>query len=284
MAITPVDLSVTNITPTSVRLNWVAVALNPLQALINSLFGSAEQGAFYIPMPVVLGAQSLFQDSEGTVPVTADGDPVGLMIDQSGNGYHAIQTVSAYRLIYRTDGTLNWLENSGTGQFIKTGDIDFTGTNKLTAVTGLRKENDENTGAVFEFGPEITSSDGSFLLLAPSNNGDNSYRAFSRGTVLRYTGTGPFAEPPDTAVISMLSDIAQPVLTLRRNGAVVESNTGSQGTGNYGNYALTIGARANEDQSLNGKIYSIVIRGAQTNSADLDSLEQYTARLAGVTL
>ena len=57
--------------------------LDSLSNLITSLFSAGEQGAFYIPRPVVNGVQSLFQDAAGTTPVTADGDPVGLMLDQS---------------------------------------------------------------------------------------------------------------------------------------------------------------------------------------------------------
>lgn len=34
---------------------------------------------------------TLFQDVAGTVPVTKDGDPVGLIRDKSGNGNHATQ-------------------------------------------------------------------------------------------------------------------------------------------------------------------------------------------------
>ena len=104
MAVTPVDLSVTNITATSVRLNWVAV--DALQALINSLFGAGEQGAIYIPMPIVLGTQALFQDSAGTVPVTADGDPIGLMQDKSGNNNHASQAVSSERMLHKETNSL----------------------------------------------------------------------------------------------------------------------------------------------------------------------------------
>jgi len=75
---------------------------DPLAALIAQLFGNAEQGAFYIPRPIVNGVQSLFQDSAGTVPVTSDGDPAGAMIDQSGNEHTAVQTISAARPTYNT--------------------------------------------------------------------------------------------------------------------------------------------------------------------------------------
>lgn len=40
---------------------------------------------------------SLYQDSAGTIPVTMDGQPVGMILDLSGNGNHAIQTNNLYR-------------------------------------------------------------------------------------------------------------------------------------------------------------------------------------------
>lgn len=73
------------------------------------LFQNGEQGAWYDPSDL----STLFQDAAGTTPVTADGDPVGLMLDKSGNGNHATQAVAASRPIYRTDGTLHWLEGDG---------------------------------------------------------------------------------------------------------------------------------------------------------------------------
>ena len=45
---------------------------------------------------------TLFQDAAGTIPVTAVGQPVGKILDKSGNGYHATQPITASRptLIY----------------------------------------------------------------------------------------------------------------------------------------------------------------------------------------
>jgi len=83
----------------SIRSSFGLDIVDKLRAIITSLFNSNEQGAIYIPKPIVNGAQALFQDSAGTVPVTADGDPVGLMIDQSGNTNPATQSVSADRTL-----------------------------------------------------------------------------------------------------------------------------------------------------------------------------------------
>ena len=76
--------------------------IDNLNAPLTSLFSAGEQGAIYIPKPVVNGVQSLFQDSAGTAAVTADGDPVGLVIDQSGNGNSAAQSTSSARPTYKT--------------------------------------------------------------------------------------------------------------------------------------------------------------------------------------
>lgn len=86
---------------------------NPLLGLMLSLYGNGEQGAFYVPKPQVLGQQVLFQDAAGTVPVEDDGDPVGLMIDLSGNDNHAAQEMSGSRPVYKTDGDKHWLEGDG---------------------------------------------------------------------------------------------------------------------------------------------------------------------------
>ena len=60
------------------------------------LFANGEAGAWYDPSDL----STLFQDSAGTTPVTASGDPVGLMLDKSGNGINASQAVSASRPTY----------------------------------------------------------------------------------------------------------------------------------------------------------------------------------------
>lgn len=45
----------------------------------SQLFSEGQQGAWYDPSDLA----TLFQDAAGTIPVTSDGDPVGLMLDRS---------------------------------------------------------------------------------------------------------------------------------------------------------------------------------------------------------
>ena len=80
---------------------------------IAGLYGAGEQGVWYDPSDTT----TLFQDSAGTTPVTASGQPVGLMLDKSGRGNHATQPTAASRPIYRrgdSRGVVNQLLNTET--------------------------------------------------------------------------------------------------------------------------------------------------------------------------
>lgn len=83
-----------------------------------SMFTSGLQGAWYDPSDM----STLFQDSGGTSPVTAMEQPVGLMLDKSGRGNHAIQPTAINRpvlsarvnLLTKTeDFTQSWLADPG---------------------------------------------------------------------------------------------------------------------------------------------------------------------------
>ncbi|MBY5974947.1 hypothetical protein KUV28_21520, partial [Ferrimonas balearica] len=52
-------------------------ATSPLASLLASLYGSGEQGAFYLPDDT-----TCFQDAAATIPA-GEGDPVGFMLDNS---------------------------------------------------------------------------------------------------------------------------------------------------------------------------------------------------------
>lgn len=81
------------------------------------MFAGGEIGAVYD----ISDTATLFQDIGGTVPATADGDPVALVVDKRASGYNARQTDTSKRPIYRTDGIHHWLESDGTQYLTITG-------------------------------------------------------------------------------------------------------------------------------------------------------------------
>ena len=73
-------------------------------------------GALYAPSVL----SSLYQDAAGTLPVTAPGQPVGLMRDLSGNGHHVSQTTTTARPLYQIIGGFPCVVGDGVDDFLRT--------------------------------------------------------------------------------------------------------------------------------------------------------------------
>jgi hypothetical protein len=64
----------------------------PLPQVVRQIV-QRDNGAWFDPEDM----STLYQDAAGTIPVTAVGQPVGLVLDKSGNGNHATQPITAAR-------------------------------------------------------------------------------------------------------------------------------------------------------------------------------------------
>ena len=71
---------------------------------------------------------------------------------------------------------------------------------------------------------------------------------------------------------------------MRIGGNNIVSSSTDQGTGNYGNYPLYIGARAGTSLFFNGRLYQLVIRGATTSDLLIASTEAFVANKTGTKL
>lgn len=232
---------------------------------VAALFASGEQGAWYEPS---LTNSTLFQDSAGTTPVTAVGQPVGRMLDKSGRGNTATQPTAINRPVLQIDGNGKYyLAFNGTNSWMSTGSIDFTGTDKMTVVAGVRKLSDV-TNIVAELSANITVNNGSFYLITPTQ-----VSFASRGTSSSSTNS-TFAAPI-TKVLSASMDISGPLISMRADGTVVATSLSSQGTGSYGNYPLYIGARGGTSLFFNGQLYGLIVRGALSTTPQIASAERF---------
>jgi hypothetical protein len=81
---------------------------------------------------------------------------------------------------------------------------------------------------------------------------------------------------PLTTVATGLGDISGDSVSIRINGTLSAADTTTdQGTGNYGNYPLYIGRRAGTSLPFNGRLYSLIVRGAQSTDAQIASTETW---------
>jgi hypothetical protein len=171
----------------------------------------------------------------------------------------------------RADGTDDGYETAGN--------VDFSGTNKVTVFAAVRKRSDSLTQTVVELSVNSDTNNGSFWLRAPAASGANSYRFTSRGTSTQSAGTGAFAPAPDIAIVTSEADISSPFVRLRRNGTLIEQVTASQGTGNYGNYQMFLCARAGTSNLLNGDIFALIIAGGSYPLSTIQRVERLLSRI-----
>lgn len=230
-----------------------------------TLFASGEQGVWYDPSDF----STMFQDSAGTTPVTAVGDPVGKILDKSGRGNHASQSTSASRPVLQQDsGGRYYLSFDGTDDSLATSSIT-PGVDKAQVFAGARKLSDAATGIICEFSPTIATNAGSFYLATHDSLGAE-WSASARGDAAATTNQRAYNTTlsPDTAVISATLDIAGDLSTLRRNGVAGTSGTGDKGLGNFGSYPLYIGRRGGSTLPFKGRIYGLIVRFSSANLSD----------------
>jgi hypothetical protein len=235
-----------------------------------SLFSAGQIGGWYDPSD----RNTLFQDSAGTTPVTAAGQPVGRILDKSGRGNHATQTTAGSRPLYQIDGNGRpYLSFDGVDDFLVTPTIT-PGTDKSQVFTGLRKLSDAATGMVVETSNNFNSNAGSVAIQAPNGTLPR-YSFTSRGTgIATATATG-FAAPI-TSVVTGIGEIATDTSILRVNGVQVVSSAVDQGTGNYLAYPMYIGRRAGTLLPFNGYLYGLIVRfGPNLDAGTISATETW---------
>jgi hypothetical protein len=180
---------------------------------------------------------------------------------------------------YDTTGFLPYVAFNGTNSCMTTNSIDFTATDKMTVFAGVRKLSGTPTGVMYELSANTNTNNGTFYAAAPLNNATD-YGWVSKGTVQGFvTPTGYTA--PRTDVLTAIGDISGDVATLRVNGVQAATSGGDQGTGNYGNYPLFIGARDQTSFYLNGWLTSLIGRGAATSAGQISATETWVNSKTG---
>jgi hypothetical protein len=206
---------------------------------------------------------------------TADLRPASQATGLIGPTYQRVVDAATYDAV----GFLPYLEFDGIDDSMSTGSIDFTATDKMTVWAGVRKLQDATYPCIAELSANLETNNSSFALF--SGNGSAPADApewnwASKGTVkANVATTGSLYKAPITSVLTGIGNISGDVATLRVNGVQAATNTGDQGTGNYGNYPIYIGARGGTNLYFTGWLTSLIVRGAQSTQGQIEATESW---------
>ena len=250
--------------------------------LIQSLFANNEQGFFYDPNDL----STMYQDVSGTNPVTVAGQPVGLILDKSGRNNHARQTNSASRPILRKNAVTGayYLEFDGSDDFLRTNNINFTATDKVSLFAGVRKLSDVSVASVVCLTETPISSQGTFEFYTPQTNGSEGLAYYSRGATTKSTVITTGFKSPSSFVLSAKTDISSNSTTVKINSSIFPPAGTGLGGGYFGNHPLYIGRRGGISLPFNGHIYGLIGIGKLTSDSETIALEKELAKRTGVTL
>jgi hypothetical protein len=153
--------------------------------------------------------------------------------------------------------------------------INFSYTDEMTVIGGLRKTSDASVGVYCETRGNLPV--GGWYVAAPNSTGDT-YGIGSRGSGTGQTQTYSGFASPHTAIITFLGDIAGSSASARINGVQQFVDTDSQGTGNYGNHIIDFYARNNSSLYWTGFDFGTLIFGKAMSTYSVQKYENFIAK------
>jgi hypothetical protein len=216
-----------------------------------------------------------FTATAGTLVVTVTGSVLTADIRPTNQtttlpAYQSVVTSSSYDTV----GFPQYLKYNGSSSALSTASINFTATAQMSVFSGLRKLSDAAAGYAIELSVNSTSNSGAFYLSAPDSAAAN-FGAGSGGTTFVSGASASSFLAPTTQTTQILANISAPSLNLYLNNASVLSSTSTQGTGNYGNYAMYFGRRAGTSAPFNGQEYQTIIVGKTLTATQIANTETY---------
>ena len=241
----------------------------------SSLFENSEDGAVYD----VSLASSLFQERTGASATTPAGvgDPVGTILDQSGNGNHAVAPSDAARpLLQRDSNNKLYLDFDGTDDYFDTNYDVASGTTDLLLSASAKR--DETSGIRNVLGSRDSTSERAYIATSSSDG----FVGWEDATDTSST----FAPSTDKFVFVVQG--SDNSFTAYGDGTVSNSGT-STGTPTFTSttnvYLGTFNDAGTPSTGYwNGRIYGASVIDRELTGTERDRLERWLADKAGINL
>ena len=235
------------------------------------LFGAGEQGGWYD----VSDMSTLFQDAAGTTPVTAVEQPVGRILDLSERGNHATQATTTKRPTLKQDANgCYYLSFDGVDDAMQTGNINLTSTDKMTVWAGVNSSVSQDGTRLGTILLHPDTGFSSFTLNSPYAASNLAFGA-TTNSAQALAATTATSALNNNAVLTGAGDLLGRTAHLRVNGLPLTSATAASGGGNFRSGPLYIGWQVIANRHFNGRLYSLIVRGAQSSLSQIEAAERY---------
>ncbi|MFN4062324.1 MAG: SGNH/GDSL hydrolase family protein [Paracoccus hibiscisoli] len=222
-----------------------------------------------------------FQDSAGTLPVTAEGQRIRCWIAQDGTRWVQPGADSAAPVAGRFPNGEWGALFSGAQWLVSQAAFDLSGQTQAALFIGARKTSDATNGVLIEQGPNATTAPG-FNIFAPA--GTIEYRQWLRvgtsNTSLSFD-SDTYAAPHTAMLSGMFTTGAEQIA--RVNG-IQQTTTAPAGT--LVSDVIYLGARAGANSFFNGIVGPVILRGGPLpDAAAVATIEQIiTAKMTQASM
>jgi hypothetical protein len=235
-------------------------------------FMKGRAGAFYTPdNPNTLRSSR----TSGAFGGLSASSLVGTMLDVSRGatstsdpGCHQVAPSDAARPVleaFAGTGPLSARFNGTDRSMGSLTTLDLTSTDEVTVIAAVRSLADGANQVIAELSASVSTNNGAWRLLRTSVN---AYSFDSKGTTLRTAVTDAFGQP-DTALLIARAKISDLRTAIARNRAAETLTSANQGTGNYGNFGVFLGARDNASLRFNSQLGRLAIIGGALTAEEL---------------
>lgn len=265
-------------------MNMSAICANSrFRSAPAQLFQGGVGGVWYDPSDL----STLFQDSAGTIPVTAAGQPVGRMLDKSGNGFHALQPTAAYCPTLQIESGRPYLQFDGVDDrfnITTPNSADLTFTSK-TLFIGLNHTSAIASGPRAFFG----RGTGNWYFGLSTGRLMSSHSNAASGQVAVYHGSAINTNVPYVVTCGWVVDGQNVTVFGRQNGELKTPSVAmprTDGISLNGSSAWALGSftQAGASPIPAHRFYGFVLHGAQSSAAQIAATERWLVAKVGAAL
>lgn len=240
-----------------------------LLAQIRALFADGSNGAWYDPSDM----SSMWQDAAGTTPVTAVGDPVGLILDKSGHENHASQGTDTARPLWRQDANGKYyLDFDGVDDFLSASLVLSAYPLTLAAAAKADANADGAALSLYQSATQYKC-----IYKSPA---DTQWGVYDRNASALFSGEAVGTNATPHVLIARFSTDSVNLIMDSVDTVAATANTNAFGTSS----ALYLGRIRATGLYLNGRVYGAGMVAKDISAAEQDVLQQFLALRSGATL